>query len=540
MPLRYSYIAKFVAAVALAILANWLFLFQYIGATLGYFALALLAALVLLRPATWRDPKSVIAVVAAAGFSVALIEAPSLLAFALCWVALAVAALGSRIAGFDDVGRWFVRIVLHLFSIPVGPVIDAGRWAKARRRNAPAAHPRLLPLIALPIAGSIVFLMLFASANPIIADALARLDAGLAFEVTSPIRIIAFLIMFPLCWAMLRPFVFSPLGRARPNGTVRTIPGVSVASVTLSLLAFNTLFALQNALDVVFLWSGAPLPGATTMADYAHQGAYPLIATALLAGLFVLVTMRPGSATAASRTIRSLVTVWVAQNVLLVASSMLRTFDYIDSYSLTRFRIAALIWMGLVAVGLILICVRMWRGKSDGWLLNANALAALMVLSACSVVDLGRMAAAWNVRHAREAGGRGVHLDLCYLNELGSSALLPIVELEGRTRDAALKERLSWSRNRLMDQMEPVLTDWHGWTWREERRFLIAERMIAEKGLKRQHVGLRQCSGLPYPAEPQAEVVAPPQIVSTTSEPAASAAIAPRNDTRPLTAEPKR
>ena len=65
-----------------------------------------------------------------------------------------------------------------------------------------------------------------------------------------------------------------------------------------SLVAFNLIFALQNGLDLAFLWSGAPLPGDLTLAGYAHRGAYPLIATALLAGLFVLVTLRPGSATA--------------------------------------------------------------------------------------------------------------------------------------------------------------------------------------------------------------------------------------------------
>ena len=118
-----------------------------------------------------------------------------------------------------------------------------------------------------------------------------------------------------------------------------------------------------------------------TLADYAHRGAYPLIATALLAGLFVLVTLRPGSADRRARArsacwSRS----WIAQNLLLVASTMLRTFDYIEAYSLTRLRIAALIWMGLVAVGLVLICYRLLRGKSGAWLINANMLAALLVL----------------------------------------------------------------------------------------------------------------------------------------------------------------
>jgi hypothetical protein len=207
---------------------------------------------------------------------------------------------------------------------------------------------------------------------------------------------------------------------------------VSPASIALSLAAFNLLFALQNGLDLVFLWSGAPLPSDLTLAAYAHRGAYPLIATALLAALFVLVTLRPGTPTGESPLVRRLVYVWIAQNVVLVASTMLRTFDYIDAYSLTRLRIAALVWMALVAVGLVLICVRLWRRKSGPWLINANLAAALLALTACSVIDLGAVAARWNVRHAREVGGAGVRLDLCYLNDLGPAALLPLVELESR------------------------------------------------------------------------------------------------------------
>jgi hypothetical protein len=126
---------------------------------------------------------------------------------------------------------------------------------------------------------------------------------------------------------------------------------------------------------------------------------------------------------------------------------MLRTFDYIEAYSLTRLRIAALLWMALVAIGLVLICVRLWRRKSAAWLINANLGFALLALSACSLVDLGAVAAAWNVRHAREAGGRGVRLDLCYLNALGPSALLPLIELESRPIAPRFRERVSWTRN---------------------------------------------------------------------------------------------
>jgi hypothetical protein len=273
------------------------------------------------------------------------------------------------------------------------------------------------------------------------------------------------------------------------------LPGVSPASIALSLAAFNLVFALQNGLDIAFLWSGAPLPGDMTLAAYAHRGAYPLIATALLAALFVLVTLRPGTPTGESPLVRRLVYVWIAQNVVLVASTMLRTFNYIEGYSLTRLRIAALVWMALVAVGLVLICVRLWRRKSGPWLINANLAAALLALTACSAVDLGAVAARWNVRHAREVGGAGVRLDLCYLNALGPAALLPLIELESRPIAPRFRERVSWTRNLIMDRLATSQGDWHGWTFRNARRSAEARRLVARHRLPRVSADIRGCDG---------------------------------------------
>src|SRR4029450_12672491 len=98
---------------------------------------------------------------------------------------------------------------------------------------------------------------------------------------------------------------------------------------------------------------------------YAHRGAYPLVVTALLAAAFVLVAMRPGGPAEKSRVIRPLVYLWVGQNVLLVASSILRLDLYVDIYMLPYWPIAAFIWMGLVALGLILIMARIALNRPD-------------------------------------------------------------------------------------------------------------------------------------------------------------------------------
>jgi hypothetical protein len=491
---RFSFVRKILLAAALVALADHLFFFQRVGSTAGLFAAALLIAILLATPAIGRSRPALTASAAALAFAAALGDDPSTLAAFLFAAAAALAALLPRAQAFDDGWRWTRRLLLHAILSSVGPLVDWSRLRAARRRRGPPRFAAALPLLALPVLGSALFLALFSAANPLIAEAFERVDLLAAIGGFSIVRLFFWVAAALLVWSFLRPrhILLAP-------PTVRegqlSLPGVSPASIALSLAAFNLVFALQNGLDIAFLWSGAPLPGDMSLAEYAHRGAYPLIATALLAGLFVLVTLRPGTPTAESPLVRRLVYAWIAQNIVLVASTMLRTLDYIEAYSLTRLRIAALIWMALVAVGLILICVRLWRGKSGPWLINANLAAALLALSICSAVDLGGVAARWNVRHAREVGGGGVRLDLCYLNKLGPAALLPLIELESRPIGPRFRDRVSWTRNLIMDRLATSQGDRHGWTFRNARRSAEAKRLIAERRLPRFSADIRGCDG---------------------------------------------
>jgi hypothetical protein len=486
-----SFASKVALAAALVTLADWLFFFHRTGSAAALFEAALLALLVLTHRPLRRSRPALAALGFALALAAAMADDPSWLAAALFWGAASLAVLLPRVRRFDDFWRWALRLLWQAVRSIVGPLLDLPMFRAARRRRRGAVRlAARISLLLLPTLGSAVFIALFAAANPLISNAFSRLTLPALFGGISALRTAFWLaILFPL-WALLRPKLLVLRPRAQSGDFA--LPGVSLGSVTLALLAFNLIFAIQNGLDLAFLWSGAALPKGMSLAEYAHRGAYPLIATALLAGLFVLVTLRPGSPRAA---IRRLVYLWIAQNVLLVASTALRTLDYVEAYSLTRLRIAALIWMALVAVGLLLICWRIARRRSGAWLINANAAVALAALFACAFVDLGAVAARWNVRHAHEAGGRGAALDLCYLHRLGPSALLPLIELESRPLHAPTRERVAWVRNVILDDLEPAQADWRGWTFRGARRLAEAHRLIAERRLPRRTADRRLCDG---------------------------------------------
>lgn len=482
--LRINFWTKTVLALLLVEVADLVIYGRWSGAASSFLGVAVVGAVAAAHPALFRSRLGACAIALAFAYSLLPIERPSLLGWLFVWTALGVASLVPR-AGRDDVLGWARRLAVAGLKGITRPLRDLRlvRRSRLRVRGGDLVTPlRIVSLFGLPMAGGVVFTSLFAAANPVIASTLARLRLPMP-DVARLMLWVALALAF---WRLLRPRG-PPKALARPKvrpARKDRLP-VPVASVVLSLVVFNGLFAVQNGLDLVYLWSGVSLPDGATFAEYAHRGAYLLILTALLAGAFVLVFLAPGSEVARLRSARLLVTAWVAQNVFLVASTALRTLDYIGAYSLTRLRIAALAWMALVALGLGLIGWRLLRDKSSSWLLNTNAAAAGMVLAVCAIVDLGGVAAAWNVRHARELGTGGAELDLCYLQRIGPAALGPLSELERRPLPPALLTQVAGVRDGIMLDLIIEQQNWRSWTWRGARQLDHAEALAGRPVARR-------------------------------------------------------
>ncbi len=517
---RWSFAIKIGLAAGLVALADLLLWDHGAGSVIGVFALVWTLGSLIAQRSVRHNRAAMLTAIVAVGCALNLIFEPSLIGWILFWSALSLAVLLPRAAGFGDAWIWVRRLLLHGITSLMGPMMDWLRTRAVRKRTGHVQILRHAPVLILPLIGGAIFLGLFALANPIISDALNQINLP-AFDDDFILRSFFWGVMAVVIWSSLRPrrlrLRLKPLQDSAPGD----VPGVTIASVTVSLILFNLMFAVQNGLDIAYLWRGAGLPDGVTLAEYAHQGAYPLIVTALLAGLFVLVTTHPKSRMAGNRLIRILVSLWVGQNVFLVASSILRTLDYIEVYSLTVLRISALLWMGLVALGLILIAVRMLRGKSLGWLVNANSAAALILLGGCSVVDLGGTAARWNVTHARELGGEGAALDLCYLNDLGGAALLPLIELEVKLPDTPFKVQVGRVRSEITSRLLEQQAQWQAATIRNQLRL-----NARPSGLPQLAYDARTCDGsasdLGYPSYPEKSIPDAPANTSKATAPLTS------------------
>ena len=466
---------KAAAAMLVAIVAETIFATgSEVGGVIGLLALVWVAVLAATRPVVLRTRAARIALMAAAAYALVLVDAPNPLALLLGWIAISLAAQLPR-RRFGHALLWVQRLGWHAVVGLGLPWRDLAWSAAARRRTQRGSVRAMAAVLVVPVVGGALFLTLFAQANPLIGDAFDRIALPDLADVIWRTMLAA--VMVTAVWATLRPRLLLRHGDLldMPPGAARFDLGV--AALAVSLATFNLIFAGQNALDLLFLWSGAPLPAGVTMAGYAHRGAYALIATGLLAALFVLVTLRPGGSGAGSPAVRRLVTLWIAQNLLLVASSALRLVDYIGAYAWTAWRLAALAWMVLVATGL--------------------------VLSGASVVDLRATAAAWNADVALAQGRAGPPLDLCYLARLGPSGLLALARLERHAKGAGLRDRLAYLRWEAQAQTHALQGDWRSWSGRNARRLAAVEAIAGTRPpMLRPASNGRRCDGqiVPSPA----------------------------------------
>lgn len=443
---------------------DWLLYGQPIGWTLGLYG-GLVAALLLLTQKNILQSRAskATAFIAASLFG-RLIYSPDLLAAVMYILAvITLLILSKRQRLFDarlwsyDVGSFSSRLFTQWF-------LDKSRVQKMSEARGIKLN-NIARYAVLPLLMAMTFIYLFMQANPVLANALKKVD--LTF-IGSPGRWIFWALTGFSVWALLRPRFKLSTKKSSIQFTQKIDFDLwlSKNAIIVSLVIFNILFAIQNAMDVAFLWTGAALPAGMTYAKYVHAGAYPLIFTTIIAAIYVLITFGDGSAKYQSPAARAGVYLWIAQNIFLVVSAMSRTVNYIEFYSLTLLRIAGLIWMGLIAAGIFLMVLRIYLRKSNTWLLNANTLLLFTILYICCFVNFNRIIADFNVAHAREVtgGSAGTCLDLQYMLELGHEAIPALARYQSKI--AASQPVLSELQANLRADLAE---NWRAWTWRKQQ-----------------------------------------------------------------------
>lgn len=154
-----------------------------------------------------------------------------------------------------------------------------------------------VPLIILFASCFALFIFIFTSANPVLTQWLSVFKLDNIFSTTTLFRIIFWTLTGTCAFILLKPRLsknvdFSTMGKN--NKILNELQNKSKrveTIVTWALCLFNLIFGLQLALDSIFLSSSATLPEGMTYAEYAQQGAYLLMVSAMLMIVIVVIIM---------------------------------------------------------------------------------------------------------------------------------------------------------------------------------------------------------------------------------------------------------
>ncbi|MEC3861309.1 DUF4173 domain-containing protein [Mesobacterium sp. TK19101] len=344
-------------------------------------------------------------------------------------------------------------------SLPLRGMQDlVGALRQVNSFRAPLATGDGWPLIrnlmrnwAFPIGGALILMSLLVVANPVIDRSIYNL-LNWQIDAAGLLRRALFWIGLALIlWPVLQPLPAAPKKVSKTGRTWHF--GLNAGSVLRSLWVFNAMLAVQTMMDASILLGGANLPEGVSYATYAHRGAYPLLITALLAGGFALAA-RPFLRE--HRALKPLLVLWLVQNVALCASAALRLEIYIDAYGLTFLRIRALIWIALVAAGLLLTAWQILRARSNGWLLARAAMLGIGTLYFASFVNFSAIIAD-NILSRME---KGLRSDFSYLCDLDDTAAGVIIDHDVK----------NWDGRRLYCPIAaPQIKDWRDWGFRKAR-----------------------------------------------------------------------
>ena len=193
----------------------------------------------------------------------------------------------------------------------------------------------------------------------------------------------------------------------------------------ISFLLLNLLLFSLNVIDITTLWLGKD--GGLNNANYSaelHDGTNALILSIVMAMAVILYFFRGNlNFYQKNKTIRTLAYLWIAQNIFLICSVLIRDFNYINALGLTYKRIGVLIFLLLCTIGLVTVYIKVAKQKTFFYLCKVNGFTWYALLLAFGFVNWDVSIVRYNINNRNTTA-----LDLDHLLSFSDKTLPLLIE----------------------------------------------------------------------------------------------------------------
>lgn len=211
-------------------------------------------------------------------------------------------------------------------------------------------------------------------------------------------------------------------------------------SAVFLFVALNIIILVLNITDINSVWFNFEWEG-QFLKQFVHHGTYLLIFAILISIIIVLYFFR-GNLNFFSKIklIRTLSYIWIAQNVILTISVLIRNLYYIDHFALAYKRIAVMFFLLLTIYGLYTVFQKVKGKKTSYYLIRKNSFAWIIALVVATGFNWDVIIARYNFRHSETAF---VHLN--FLGRLSDNALHELDQPIERLNTIRVEQRKKYS-----------------------------------------------------------------------------------------------
>lgn len=326
-----------------------------------------------------------------------------------------------------------------------------------------------LPTVAL-------FFVLLAGADPTL--------EGWRTAILQTLQSLAFLprlVFWTLCCVLL-------LGRlglaANPAFTVAPAAAPSIPAARagatergIVLAGVDAVFALFLVLQLPRLFTdiAARVGSGVTYAEAIHRGFGEITCVVTLAAFLVCALDRCALRGRHESRVRLLIWVLIGESLLMLASAAFRLVAYQEAYGYSLLRVYVQVYLGLAALGLVLLGREALGVVQPRRLCTRVAAAALLAFAALSFLNVP----AWVAAHNLERRLAGRNLDVAYLTDALGPDAVPAVEKQLPGLSGADRQRIlcAYGQSEYFQRLRSLPPDrWFEWNLR---------RMAANEALRR-------------------------------------------------------
>lgn len=360
-------------------------------------------------------------------------------------------------SGYRSFAHLFVESIIRLFTSHFS-------FFKVRNRKKSFSTyqtiwKKLFYYVCIPLVFLSVFFILYVSASStfekqiqpfinLISNGLELLNAQLLCYILAGFLIanIVFKKTYPAGLYQLDFFSNNTLVRKREKYYSRfkfNTLKIQYRSAVILFSILNLWIFYFNVVDISYVWFFQWDGG--FLKEFVHEGTWLLVFSILLSVALVLYYFRGNlNFYTHNKWIKRLAYVWIAQNIFMVCSVIIRNYWYIHYFGLAYKRIAVLFFLLLTLIGLMSVFVKIMYRKSSYFLWRVNSFSLLIVLSMTASVNWNTCIARYNFAHYNQS-----FIEYRFLSTLHDSALPFTLKTHDELKhiDAVQENIISFDRN---------------------------------------------------------------------------------------------